>query len=77
MDRYVISFTLESDEIQIPYIVSCNNQIEVAGIIARAEGAGYKLLSATKLPNAYELEEFLDLLDSKDNGNDLLFGDKK
>ena len=77
MDRYIISFTLGSDIIQRSFIVICSNQIEVAAIVARAEGAGYKLATVTKLPNVYELEEFLNLLNSKGNGTDLLFGGPK
>ena len=73
MDRYVISFTLGSDMFQKSYIVFCDNQMGVAAVVARAEGAGFNLSSVARLSNVYDLDEFLKLLNSKGNGTDLLF----
>lgn len=77
MDRYIINFTSNSGIIQKSYIVFCYTPTEVATIIVRAENVGYTFLSVAKLSNVYDFREFLKLIEPKDNGTDLLFGNKE
>lgn len=82
MDRYILNFVAGPSIIQKSYIVFCNNSLEVAAIIAKAERAGYKLTSVARLSNVYDIRKFLELLELPPNnegtgGSDLLFGNKE
>ena len=79
MDIYVLNFTTTTNLIQKSHIVLCQNSIDVAIIINRAENTGYNLSYVDKLSNVYDINGFLQLLElsTKDDGTDLLFGNKK